>query len=93
MIEEACVDAYGEDEQLTGLFAMLEEHLMLPFQTEVFGAAVIVAAVEMTDRGRIVAVCQRGDRRQRIALEDLPLPSPSPAGAAWILAYRQWLCG
>ncbi|MFE9363650.1 hypothetical protein ACFYNN_12700 [Streptomyces sp. NPDC006978] len=35
MIEEATVDAYNEDEQLTGLFIILEEHLGLPFTTEV----------------------------------------------------------
>jgi hypothetical protein len=26
MIEEATVDAYNDDEQLTGLFTMIEEH-------------------------------------------------------------------
>jgi hypothetical protein len=33
MIEEATVDAYNDDEQLTGLFTMLEEHLVVPFAT------------------------------------------------------------
>ena len=33
MIEEATVDAYNEDEQLTGLFTMLEEHIDVPFTT------------------------------------------------------------
>ncbi len=33
MIEGATVDAYGDDEQLTGLFTMLEEHLTVPFTT------------------------------------------------------------
>jgi hypothetical protein len=33
MIEEATVDAYNEDEQLTGLFTMLEKHLDVPFTT------------------------------------------------------------
>jgi hypothetical protein len=27
MIEEATVDAYNDEEQITGLFTMLEEHL------------------------------------------------------------------
>jgi hypothetical protein len=30
LIEEATVDAYNEDEQLTGLFTMIEEHLTVP---------------------------------------------------------------
>jgi len=33
MIEEATVDAYGESEQTTGGYTMLEEHLALPFDT------------------------------------------------------------
>jgi len=33
MIEEATVDAYGDSEQTTGWYTMLEEHLALPFET------------------------------------------------------------
>ena len=37
MIEEATVDAYDASEQATGWFTMLEEHVELPFETEVLG--------------------------------------------------------
>jgi hypothetical protein len=37
LIDEATVDCYNKEEQVTGLFAMLEDHLALPFQTEVLG--------------------------------------------------------
>lgn len=93
MIEEACVDAYGEEEQVTGVFTMLEENLALPFATELLGVEVQVVAIDITDSARIVAVCERCGRRQRVALEDLPLPSPPPAGADWIAAYRHWIGG
>lgn len=33
MIEEATVDCYNEDEQLTGMFTMIEDNLALPFET------------------------------------------------------------
>lgn len=33
MFEEATVDAYDDDEQATGWFTMLEEHLELPIET------------------------------------------------------------
>ena len=36
------------------------------------------------------AVCSRGKTKQRVPLLDLPLPSPSPAGADWIAAFRRW---
>ncbi|MER8232151.1 hypothetical protein [Streptomyces sp. NPDC094049] len=74
MIEEATVDAYGEDEQRTGLFTMLEEHLDLPFDTEDLGVEVAVSGVDLTPDGRIVALCSRGRLRHgRLSAPDLPL--------------------
>jgi hypothetical protein len=89
MIEEATVDAYNDDEQLTGLFTMIEEHLAVPFTTTVLGVEVTVRKVDLT-ADTIVAVCARGRHRQRIDVLDLPLPTPPPDGADWIDAYRQW---
>jgi hypothetical protein len=89
MIEEATVDAYNDDEQLTGLYTMIEDHLAVPFTTTVLGAEVTVRKVDLTDDG-IVAICARGRQRQRINLLDLPLPTPPPDGAEWIDAYRHW---
>ena len=93
MIEEATVDAYGEEEQATGWFTMFEEHLKLPFETKVFGAVVSVAKIDLRDDGQIVAICTRGRERQAIAVGDLPLPSPGPVGGEWIKAYQYWIGG
>jgi len=90
MIDEATVDAYNEDEQLTGLFTMLQENLAVPFTTTVLGVEVVVRAVDLAQDGRIVALCSRDRIRQAIGILDLPLPTPGPEGAAWIEAYRQW---
>ncbi|MFE3328751.1 hypothetical protein [Streptomyces sp. NPDC059176] len=90
MIEEATVDAYGEDEQRTGLFTMLEERLGLPFVTVVLGVEVTVRGVALAPDGRVVAPCSRGRVRQSIGILDLPLPAPAPEGAEWIEAYRHW---
>jgi hypothetical protein len=89
MIEDATVDAYDEDEQLTGLFTMIEDHLVVPFTTTVLGVEVTVTNVDLTG-DRIVAIGTRGRDRQRIDLLDLPLPTPPPDGTAWIDAYRHW---
>jgi hypothetical protein len=93
MLDEAFVDAYGEEEQLTGLFTMLEEHLELPFHTEVLGVQVEVCSVDLSNGFDIVAVCRRSGASQRISLQHLPLPEPAPAGAEWIAAYRYWRDG
>ncbi|MBM3271215.1 MAG: hypothetical protein FJZ01_26580 [Candidatus Sericytochromatia bacterium] len=90
MIEEATVDAHDESEQILGFFTMLEDNLVLPFETELLGVTVTVEELDLTDDDRIVAVCERGRSRQRISLLDLPLPVPPPEGAAWIAAFRRW---
>lgn len=90
LVEEATVDCYNEAEQATGLLTLIEEHLALPFTTTVLGAEVAVIGVDVTDTDRIVAICARDGQRQPIALLDLPLPVPPPAGAEWIEAYRHW---
>lgn len=91
MIEEATVDAHDEDEQAVGLFTMLEEHLALPFETKIFGVSVTVEKLDLAVRNQIVAICRHGRERRRMHLADLPIPSPAPAGAEWIEAYRQWV--
>ncbi len=93
LIEEATIDAYDESEQTTGFFTMLEEHLALPFETEVLGVLVTVERIEMTDDERIVVVCARGKSRQRIPIADLPIPAEPPEGSEWIDAYRRWAHG
>lgn len=40
MVEEAIVDAYGESEQVTGFYTMLEDNLALPFDSVVLGVKV-----------------------------------------------------
>jgi len=93
LIEEAVVDAYGDEEQTGGFFTMIEEHLALPFSVSIMGAEVVVEKVDMTRDCRIVAVCKRGGVKQRIEILDLPLPRPAPAGAEWIAAYGHWRKG
>lgn len=89
LVAEAVVDAYDDDEQLTGLFTMIESSLALPFTTKVLGVEVTVRKVDLR-ADTIVAICQRGPDRQAIGILDLPLPDPKPEGAQWIAAYRRW---
>jgi hypothetical protein len=91
MVEEATVDWYNEEEQATGLFTMIEDKLPVPVETAVLGVSVTVTSVDLTDSNQIVAMCRRDGLRQAIPILDLPLPTPPPAGADWIEAYRRWL--
>jgi hypothetical protein len=89
LVGEAIVDCYNDDEQLTGLFTMIADHLAVPFATMVLGVEVTVRRVDLTDGG-IVAICHRGRIKQAIGILDLPLPTPPPEGAEWVEAYRYW---
>jgi len=91
LVEEATIDAYGDTEQISGLFTMIEEHLRVPFEANVLGIKVVVERADLNDADEIVVVCRVGKRRQRIPILDLPLPTPTPEGAEWIAAYRHWL--
>jgi hypothetical protein len=93
LIEEAVIDAYGESEQVTGFYTMMENDLRLPFETELLGMTVIVEAIDITEDDQLVAVCRRDKSTQRISLTELPLPQPLPKGAEWIAAYRYWRTG
>lgn len=90
LVEQAIVDAYGDDEQRAAFLAVIEDELALPFDTQVLGVSVTVIRIEQADAGSVVAVCRRDRVTQRIGVLDLPLPAPPPAGAQWIEAYRRW---
>jgi hypothetical protein len=89
LVAEAIVDSHDRDEQLMGLFNIIEENLAVPFETSILGLPVVVASVEERD-DRIIAICTRDGERQAICLLDLAIPSPPPSGAEWIEAYRHW---
>ena len=93
LIDDALTDAYGESEQVTGFYTMLENDLHLPFETQILGVTATVESIDITEDDQLVAVCRAGKTRQRISLSELPLPSPPPAGAEWIAAYRYWRTG
>ena len=93
LIEEALVDAYGDSEQVTGFYTMLEDNLRLPFETQILGVTASVEGIDITEDDQLVAVCRNGTARQRISLSELPLPSPLPEGGEWIVAYRYWRTG
>jgi hypothetical protein len=93
LIEEAALDAYTEEEQTAGFLTMIEEHLALPFSMKILGVDADMEKVDVTLDGQIVGICRRGKTRQKIPILDLALPTPTPAGAEWIAAYRHWCRG
>jgi hypothetical protein len=92
LLEEATIDCYNLDEEICGLFTMIQDELEVPFETEILGVQVTVERIDLA-HNVILAVCRRGRFRQRVPLLDLALPSPLPKGSEWIETYRHWLGG
>lgn len=90
LIEDAIVDAYGDDEQRVGFLTALQDRLDLPFDVRILGVGARVERIDEID-DQIVAICRAGRYRQLIPILELPLPDPPPRGAEWIEAYRRFL--
>jgi hypothetical protein len=80
LVHEAIVDAYGESEQRVGFLTMLEENVLLPFETQVLGMPVVVERIDLSARDEIVAVCRRGTHRQEIPDTRAAAPHTSSHG-------------
>jgi len=46
MVEEATVDCYNEEEQVSGLFTMIEENVSVSFETQALGVSLTVTSVD-----------------------------------------------
>jgi hypothetical protein len=79
--------------KLSGFLTMIEEHLALPFTVKILSVDANVEKIDMTPDSQIVAICRRGKTRQRVLILELALPAPTPVGAEWKAAYRQWQRG
>ena len=90
LIQETTADAHDEEEATMVFFDVVQDELALPFKTEVLGVEVVVEGIGMIGDVEIVGICKRGSAKQKIPLDELPLPDPPPTGAQWIEAYRRW---
>lgn len=94
LIEEALVDAYGEDEQHGAFLVMLDDHVTCPFRALVVGEEVEVRGFDWAGAPHeIVALCRRKGRTHRVSVTALEWAGKRPAGAEWFDAYRAWLKG
>jgi hypothetical protein len=91
LIEEATVDAYGEEEQLTGLWTMIEDNIVCPFRAKVIGEVVTVTSFEWPNgKNAFYANCERKGKAHRVELSSLEWIEPRPEGFEWIEAYLAW---
>ena len=92
LIEDLTLDAYGEEEQLTGFLTGAEDTLKPPEQATIVGVSVQVISVTTGPdlRRGLLAVCEREGARQEVLLADLRFTPDSELGLV-ASAYRRWL--
>ncbi len=82
IIEEAIVDAYGDEEQEGGFLVLLEENLPFPFKALVVGEEVEVIGVDIgADERGIMAICKRGGKKHRVSVTSLEWKGKPPKEA------------
>jgi hypothetical protein len=91
LITEITVDAYGEDEALTGFEVAFDDLASFPVAGTVVGEEVEVLSVAVAHgRRELVASCSRGGRRYDVALLDVECSGDSDFERI-LAAYRRWL--
>lgn len=94
LIEEATVDAYGEDEQHSGFVTMIQDNVVCPFKAKVIGENVEVTGLDWPDSGYGVKVmCRHKGKTYPIDIASLEWTDALPEGFEWIEAYFEWLKG
>jgi hypothetical protein len=91
-LEDATVDAYGEDEQHTGLLTVIQDELLFPFRATVLGEEVEIVGMEWPedDEYGLDLVCERNGQRHRIEARSVDLIEPLPDGHLYLAAYLMW---
>jgi hypothetical protein len=91
-LKDATVDAYGEDEQHTGLLTAIQDELDFPFQVQALGETVTVVDMEWPERDEfgLDLVVERNGERHRIEARSVNLLAPYPKGHLYLAAYLDW---
>ncbi len=91
-LEDATVDAYGDDEQHSGFFYAIAEEIAFPFQGIVLGDEVSVVDAEMPegDHFGIDLVIEKNGKTLRIEARSVEILPPYPEGHLYLAAYLIW---
>ncbi len=92
LIADLTLDAYGDEEQLTGFLAGAEDALKRTEPASIVGVPVSVVKIDAGPdvRRGLIAICKRDSTRHEVALADLTFPEDSELGRV-ATAYRRWL--
>ena len=91
-LEQACIDAYDEDEQHTGLLTLVGDELQFPFEARVMGKAVQVVDMKWPedDSYGLDLICEIDGDQHGIEARSVELLRPFPQGYQFLAAYLDW---
>ena len=92
-IELALTDAYGEYEQASAWLACIETIFERFDRVNLMGEQVALEGFDLENELAVVAVCTKGKRRARGALDPVEFPGITPIEARWLKAWKQFSRG
>lgn len=92
-IELALTDAYGEYEQASAWLACIETIFGRFDRVKLMGEEVVLAGFDLENDVAVVAVCRKGRRRARVALDSVEFPGLAPIEVRWLKAWKQFSRG
>jgi hypothetical protein len=92
-VELALTDAYGEYEQATAWLTCIEEMFGRLDRVNLMGEEVALQGFDLENDLVVVAICRKGKRRARVALESVEFPDIGPIETRWLNAWKQFSRG
>ena len=91
-IELALTDAYGPDEKASAWLTCIEKMFGRFDKVAVLGEVVTLAGFDLSN-GSVVAICRKGKRKARVALDSVEFAELSPVEARWLKAWKRFALG
>jgi hypothetical protein len=93
LLEEATVDAYGDEEEFSSVLITLDENVDWPLSATLAGMPVEVLGLDESASGLrrgIVARIRRGGKEHEAALADLTFSDVDETSGEWLAMFRWW---
>jgi len=88
--EVATVDAYGEEEQAVGWLTCIEAMFDKFEYGRVLGQEVELEGFDLANARAVVAICGKGKKKTKIALESVDFLKLSEKESLWLKAWKKW---
>jgi len=89
----ALTDAYGKSEEGSAWLACIETMFERFDRVKLMGEEATLHGFDLANEMAVVAICGKGKRRARVALESIEFPKLTPIEARWLKAWMQFSRG